>query len=256
MHRHPICIATWAGIALLIAACGGSTASRTATSAAAPPAAAPVAPSASPSASPSEAASQAAASRSGLPDLSEIFGSVTKLDSLTGYQISISIEQAAGKTDVTVTNVRTPVDAAHYDVTTPQGQKLSIVKIEEHGWVSQDGTTFVRTPLLALDSVLDPFTPVALFRAFQKQSAFKALTAVGTEEKHGVQATHYHIDENTPLPPTAAGTIPPGASADVWVAEDGFLVGLEAQGFGADLTSMSVEVTRINDPTLKVEPPA
>jgi hypothetical protein len=251
MHRHPISLATLAGIAVLIAACGGSTASP-----AASPSAAAVAPSASPSASASGVASQAAASPGGRTDLSEIFGSVTKLDSLTGYQVSMSLEQAAGKTDVTVTKVREPTNAAHYDVSTPQGQNISIVKIEEHGWVSQDGATFERTPLLALDSVLDPFTPETLFRAFQKQSAFKALTAVGTEERNGVQATHYHIDENTPLPPTATGTIPPGASADVWVAEDGFLVSLDAQGFGADLTSMSVEVTRINDPTLQVEPPA
>ena len=249
MHRHPISLATLAVIALLVAACGGSTASPAASPSAA------VAPSASPSASPTVAASQAAALPSGRPDPSEIFGSVTKLDSLTGYQISISIEQAAGKTDITVTNVREPVDAAHYDVSTPQGEKISIVKIEEHGWVSRDGATFERTPLLALDAVLDPYTPNALFRALQKQLPIRALAAVGTEEKNGVQATHYHIDENTPLPPTATGTIPPGARADVWVAEDGFLVGLEVHGFGADMTSMSVEVTHINDPSLKVEPP-
>jgi hypothetical protein len=249
------CLATLAGVALVIAGCGGSVAPPPATSEAAPSAVASVSPLASPSAPPSQPPPQAAASPSRQLGLSGILGSVTKLDSLTGYQISMSIEQAAGTTDVTATTVREPVDAARYDVSKPQGEKSSIIKIEEHGWLSNDGSTFVRTPLIALDSALNPFTPAAIGRAIQTQAALNSLMAVGTEEKNGVQAIHYHVDEATTRPPTAAGTIPPGASADVWVAEDGYLVGLVATGFGADLASMSVEVTRINDPSLEVEPP-
>ena len=253
MDRRSIRLAAVAGVAVLVVACGGSTASPAATGAASPSAEASVAPSvASPSAS---AASQAAVSPGASPDLSAIFGSVTKLDSLTGYQIALSMEQAAGKTDINVTSVRKPVDASRYDISTPDGKKIVIVKIGNDGWVSQDGTTFVKTPAAALGGLLDAFTPEALLGGFEKQSAFKALTAVGTETKNGVQATHYHIDQSTPLPPDAAGTIPPGATADIWVSEDGFLVGLEAQGFGSDLTSMSVEVTHINDPALKVDAP-
>ena len=253
------CLATLAGVALVIAGCGGSATLRTAASAASPSAVASVSPPAAPSASPSQPLSQppsqAAASPGGQLGLSGILGSVTKLDSLTGYQVSMSIEQAAGTTDVTATTVREPVDAAHYDVSKPDGEQVSIIKVEEHGWLSEDGSTFVRTPLIALDSALNPFTPGAIVRTVQVQPAFNSLMAVGTEEKNGVPAIRYHVDEATTLPPTAAGTIPPGASADVWVAEDGYLVGLEATGFGADLASMSVEVTRINDPSLEVEPP-
>jgi hypothetical protein len=256
MDRRSIRLAALAGVALLVVACGGSTASPAATGAASPSAEASVAPSAAASPSASAAASQAAVSPGATPDLSAIFGgSVTKLDSLTGYQIALSMEQAAGKTDINVTSVRKPVDASRYDISTPDGKKIVIVKIGNDGWVSQDGTTFVKTPAAALGGLLDAFTPEALLGGFEKQSAFKALTAVGTETKNGVQATHYHIDQNTPLPPDAAGTIPPGATADIWVSEDGFLVGLEAQGFGSDLTSMSVEVTHINDPALKVDAP-
>jgi hypothetical protein len=255
MTRRPLRLAIVAGIVVLIAACGGSTASPAAsTGAGASPSASAAEPSAA--SSPSEVASPSQAAVPGAsPDLSQILGSVTKLDSLTSYQITITMQAAAGTTDIAVTSIRKPVEASRYDISTPQGQKIVVVRIGSDAWVSQDGTTFVKTPATAVTTMLDLFTPEALLGGFQKQDAFKALTAVGTETRNGVQTTHYHIDDTTPLPSDAKGTIPPGASADIWVSEEGYLVGLEAKGLASGMTSMSLEVTHINDSGLKVEPP-
>jgi hypothetical protein len=201
--------------------------------------------------------SQAAVSPGASPDLAALFGTATRLDSLTSYQISMSTTQSAGTTTIDITSVRKPVDAARYDISTPDGKKVVVVKIGDDGWVSQDGTTFIKTPAAALGTMLNLFTPESLFGAFQKQESFlKSFAVVGTEEKNGVQATHYHVDSSTPLPSDAPGTIPPGATADIWISEDGYLVALEAQNVSSDMSAVTVEVTHINDPALKVDAPA
>ena len=55
--------------------------------------------------------------------------------------------------------------------------------------------------------------------------------------------------------------VPAGAVADIWVAtEGGYLVALEASGLtgsgNGSFSSINVELTNVNDPSLKVEPPA
>ena len=115
-------------------------------------------------------------------------------------------------------------------------------------------------PVATVATLTDVLAPEKLFASFKNQEAFKYLTAVGSESKNGVQATHYHVDDQTPLPP-GSETIPPGAIGDVWVSEDGYLVALEFSGANTDVAgqgkidSMKIEVTHVNDPALTVEQP-
>ena len=55
-------------------------------------------------------------------------------------------------------------------------------------------------------------------------------------------------------------TFPPNGSMDVWVAVDGgYLVGMTYKGAHpstAQGTSIEVQITRVNDPAITIEPPA
>jgi hypothetical protein len=247
-------LAGMAGIALLIAACGG-------TAATAAPTTVPeatVAPTQAPTdAQPTDAASNGPVPS--LPDLSTIFGSVDLLDSLDRYKISVEIAGASGTTKMDVTTIREPVAATKIDMTTA-GQQISIIKIAEKAWLDQGGTGYTEVPAAAVASLTDVLAPEKLFASFKNQDAFKYLTPVGTETKNGVQATHYHVDDQTPLPP-GSESIPPGVNGDIWVSEEGYLVALEMSGINTDVTgqgtidSMKIEVTNINDTGLTVEPP-
>jgi hypothetical protein len=192
------------------------------------------------------------------PDLSSIFGSVDLLDSLDRYKISVEI--AGGERDHEdgrVTTIREPVAATKIDMTTA-GQQISIIKIADkalaqpgrhrlHGGAGGGDREPHRRPC-AREAV----------RVVQNQDAFKYLTPTGTETKNGVQATHYHVDDQTPLPP--GGRHPPGVNGDIWdprrlprrPRDVGINTDVTGQG---TIDSMKIEVTNINDAALAVEPP-
>ena len=93
----------------------------------------------------------------------------------------------------------------------------------------------------------------------QKQPELAYLQNMGTEQKNGQNAVHLHADQNTPLP-AGSSPIPAGTLFDMWVAADGgYLVALEATGLlstDATVGSIQIELTNVNDPTLKIEAPA
>jgi hypothetical protein len=248
--------------ALLVGACAASTstAAPTATTAAVSSPAAtetPTTPPAAPSEAPTDA--QASGPAASGPDLSSIFGSVDLLDSLDRYQLTVEMTGASGTTTMDVTTIREPVAASKIDMTTA-GQQISIVQIGDKAWVKQGATGFIAVPASSVSTLTDVLAPEKLFASFKNEEAFKSLTAVGSETKNGVQATHYHVDDKTQL---AAGseTIPPGAVADVWVSEDGYLVALEFSGAQTQVAgqgtidSMKIEVSHINDPALEIAAP-
>ncbi len=251
-------LAGMAGIALLVAACGGSAATTAPTSA---PEATAVPTEVPTDAQSPEAPTDAASNGPlpSLPDLSSIFGSVDLLDSLDRYKISVEIAGASGTTNMDVTTIREPVAATKIEMTTA-GQQIAIVKVGDKAWLDQGGMGFVEVPAAAVANLTDVLAPEKLLASFQSQDAFKYLTPTGTESKNGVQATRYHVDDQTPVPP-GSESIPPGVTGDIWVAEDGYLVALEMSGLNTDITgtgtidSMQVEVTNINDAGLTVETP-
>jgi hypothetical protein len=210
---------------------------------------------------PSAAATDAARSElpASSPDASGIFGSVDLLDSLDRYEITVEMAGSNGTSTMDVTTIREPVIATKADVDTA-GQQISIVRIGDKAWLKQGTSGFIAVPVAAVSTLTDAFAPEKLFASFKNQPAFASLTAVGTETKNGVQATHYHVDDRTPLPP-GSKSLPPGAMGDVWVSEDGYLVALEFSGAATDVAgqgtidSMKIEVSHINDAGLEIQPP-
>ena len=96
------------------------------------------------------------------------------------------------------------------------------------------------------------YDPTLMVAAFSGTGWAQSAANKGTEQKNGVNTTHYRIDGTT----LAAGFtgLPAGATIDTWVSDQGFVVALEATGFpGGDL---SIQVTGIDDPANKVDKPS
>lgn len=249
-------LAGTAGIALLIAACSGTTATSAPTGA--PTSAATAAPTDAATEAPTDAASEAPTDGAS-PDLGALADFAARLAALDSYTVSMTVDGPAGKTSISTTTVRSPVEASRYEIGSPDGTTIAIVKIGDDAWVSQDGATYLKVPASTVDSMLGSVKPELLLGAFQLDAMANDTIAVGTETKNGQQATHYHIDDQTPVPAGGA-TVPPGMVADFWITDDGLLVAFEASGLGpstgSQFDTLNVQITDINDPTLTVEEPA
>jgi hypothetical protein len=263
-----------AGMSLVVAACSGSAATpapsaapptlglQSAAPTAAPASAAPTvapataaptpAPTQEPTAAPSEVPS-GAATASALPSLD--FSDITKnLSHLTSYHETFDQTGGAHDLHAEVVIVRAP--KLEESVVTAD-QRLVIIGTDTY--VDTGTGKFVKNmvPPAALQGEFDAFDPGVFLRSFQKAVDFAAVPVVGVETKNGVQAVHFHADSSTSLGP-GKPTIPPGAVFDLWVSSDNdYLVALEYSGVqeNGKLTSGSIELTNVNDPSLSVPVP-
>jgi hypothetical protein len=243
--------------ALLFAACGSSA---TPTPAGNPaPAASPAAPAASQAAAPSAAAPSAPASVAPAASVADVGGAATALSNLTSYEVTVTATGGSdgGTADIIVVRTPTPAQSFTADF---GGQKLRIISIGTDVWVDSGTGTFVKNaiPQAAAQAMTAGFDPGTYLSLINKNGFLHALQTVGQETKNGVPTLHLHGDHSTPV---AAGqpTIPPGAVIDVWVSADGgYLVALEGTGItdSSGPSSVKLEVTHINDSSLKVSPPA
>jgi hypothetical protein len=210
-------------IALLVAACGGSTASGSAAASSAPVASATSAASSSAGA---EASSGASAGAFPSFDLSSVLGGLQNVDS---YQETITID---GKEVYSATVVTKPVLARSI---TASGTKF--VLIGDKAWMSQDGTTYQAVTQAIAAPMIGIFDPAVLIGAFGSTAWAQGSTDVGAEQKNGVSAHHYRIDSTSPL--ATQLSIPANGSIDIWIADDGYLVAVETTGFTGQKTCKS-----------------
>ncbi len=256
------------GVMALLAACGGSSATRAPT-AAAPGGAAPAsagAPSQAPAApsAPSVAAS-AAASAAPQPSVGDVANSASGLANLSSYKLSLATSGGSQNMTVTVVVVRKP-SFAESITESVGGHTIRMVIVGTTLWMDEGTGTFVKTPLppSAIQSMTVGFDPAVTLHEINKNGMLSALKTVGVETKNGVQAIHLHGDHSTPVP-AGQPTIPPGGTVDLWIATDGnYLVAMEWSGVisagatpSATLpTSAKWEITNSNDPSLSVSAPS
>jgi hypothetical protein len=231
-------------IAFVLAACG-ATASPT------PSASTPTS-----SAAPSSAASQPTASGpsdsgpvASAPAI-DLEGAAAALEDIDSYKLTISIEGTTATT-VEAVIVREPELAQH--ITSTAGTVTTeIIVIGDQAWVGTAGI-FQSVPVATVGSLASAFDPALMLGQVTQPGMEQALQAVGEEERNGVQTTHYRIDENSPG--SGLMSFPPGGVFDLWVAEEGYLVAMEATGLSDAMTSLKMDVTDINSPTNVVEAP-
>jgi hypothetical protein len=241
--RAAACLAL--GGAVLVAACSGSTSSG----------APSVEPTAITSAAPSVAAETTAptAAASGglvLPSLpiaipSFDIGTLTAgLANVNSYKVAITLGTDQSLSGTVVTK---PVLARDY--TLKDG--THIIVIGDKAWIGKGSATPQAVPGAMASALFSMFDPTLLVGAFSGPAVAAAATNQGTETKNGVQATHYHVDSTTGA---GASGIPSGASLDLWIADKGYLVALEAKGFPQG--DFSIQVTEVDDPANQVVAPS
>ena len=228
-------------LALLLAACGGGTASGapTASGGTSGATAAPA---------PSTGAVETGAPAESLPfaipsfDLSEITKGLANVDS---YHVVITV---GGKEQYSGTVVTKPVLSRDLLI----NGTTHVVVIGDEAWVGQGEEPLQAVPAAMASGIFAAFDPTLLVGMFSGSEWAASSANKGTESKNGVNATHYRIDSTT----LASGFtgLPAGATIDSWVSDEGFLVGLETTGFPSG--DMSIQVTNVDDPANKVERPA
>lgn len=181
------------------------------------------------------------------------------LANLNSYKVTMQIAGSdALNVETVVVNGALPAKSV---METSGSTVFRVIEIGQDVWVDQGSGTYVKNalPKTTVDAMITPFDPVSMFANISKLPQVGYLQNQGTENKNGINSVHLHADSTTPLP-AGASPIPAGAVFDMWVAVDGgYLVGLEGSGLdktGATSSSISIELTNVNDPSLKVEPPA
>jgi hypothetical protein len=229
-------------IALLLAACGGGTASGAPT-ATGGTSGATAAPSTGSVATPP-------ASEGSIPPLaipSFDVSAITKgLENVDSYRIAITVNGEEQYKGVVVTK---PVLSR--DITVSGSTR--IVVIGDEAWVAQGSEPLKSVPAQLATTMFAAFDPTLMVGMFSGPEWAQSSLDKGSEQKNGVSTHHYLIDSTT-----AAGGftgVPPGASVNIWIADEGYLVAWESSGFagGGD---MSIQVTGVDDPANKVDRPS
>ncbi len=227
-------------VALLLAACGGGTASG--------PASTGGTSSATAAAAPSTGVVATGAPEESLPFAIPSFdiGELTKgLDNVDSYRVSASVGGVEQYSGVVVTK---PVLSR--DITISGGTR--IVVIGDEAWVAQGSEPLKSVPSQLATTMFAAFDPTLMVGMFSGPQWAQSSIDKGTEQKNGVSAKHMLIDSSTAG--VALAGLPPGASIDLWIADEGYLVAWESKGTtGGDI---SIQVTGVDDPANKVDRPS
>lgn len=227
-------------IALVLAACGGATGSGAASGGATR---API-DSALPSSGLALPSGLTLPSGLAIPsfDIGQLTAGLANVDS---YKVVITI---GGKETYSGTVVTKPVLSRDLLI----NGTTHVVVIGNEAWVGESGETLKSVPAAMAQGIFAAFDPTLLVGMFSGAQWAASSANKGTENKNGVDATHYRIDSST-LASGFSG-LPSGAAIDTWISDQGFLVGLEATGFpGGD---MSIQVSDVDDPANKVDRPS
>ena len=230
-------------IALLLAACGGGTASGT-------PTATGGTSTATATPAPSTGAVETPApSDGGFPSFaipSFDVGAITKgLENVDSYRVAITVNGVEQYKGVVVTKPE-----LSRDITISGGTR--IVVIGDEAWVAQGSEPLKAVPSQLANGMFAAFDPTLMVGMFSGPEWAQSSLDKGTEEKNGVSTHHYLIDSTTAV--GGFSGVPAGASINLWIADEGYLVALESTGMGTG--DLSIQVTGVDDPGNKVDRPS
>jgi hypothetical protein len=274
MIRHPrtLAVPVLMLVALLaLAACGGSSAPAASSEPGATPAAgATAAPAATSDAAATEAAATEAPAAGGAVNLGDAAASLETLDNYS-FKIEMAAEGgskgmmgmvASGGAIVMEGALQLkPVEAADITMTLGDGSQSTEIGyriIGDKAYMNLGGTSWMAASADDAAAAIDSLKPDKLLKGY----ATADMGWVGEEDKNGIPSVHWRSTADPGIGgmlglPTATWTI------DTWLAkEGGFPVSssIVAEGKNdageAGKFSISVDVTGVNDPKLKIEAPA
>jgi hypothetical protein len=228
-------------IALILAACGGSTGSSAPSANGGTSGA-----TATPAASTGDVSNPTAATPTFAIPSFDISSLTAGLDKVASYRVSITVGGVEQYKAVVVTK---PVVSR--DITVSGGTRFVVIGNE--AWTADGSGPLTSVPSALATSMLAAFDPAILLGAFSSVQWSQSSVDKGTEQKNGVNAHHFLIDSTTLV--GGLSGLPAGASINFWIADDGYLVAWESTGLasGGDTT---IEVTGVNDPANKVDRPS
>jgi hypothetical protein len=262
MTRASRLLALTAIAAIAVAACGGSSAtstpSPTATPAATPEPVDTPAPTASPDSSPAGDG----------PDLE---GAASALDAIKKYEISLSISGmlpvAEGASAIEMSGLVDQENDAYqfelkgFDQLQALGSSdVKFIVIGNDAWIDLGTGGYIPSPGggAAAESMRTSLAPATLLGQFPT-SGYE-LFRVGEEDRNGIATTHYHASAQDT--PALASSIGENGVMDFWISDEGgYLVSMEMDGemdVQGTMTpvKMSIDLSRINDPSISIQPPS
>lgn len=197
------------------------------------------------SAAPSDTALNPGAAAAGISDLES-------------YQVEINLTAGEDSTTLTILTTKSPVAATHY--TMVGADSMEVITIEGEGsWLLQNGSWV--EPQGGVDLYLSVFNflaPDKIVSTYQLGNLATYFQDLGSEDHNGIATKHLHLEAGDVSGPPAAN-FPADGVFDLWLAEDGgYLVGLAFSGTDAETgipSEISIEVSRVNDPSISIEPP-
>jgi hypothetical protein len=180
-------------------------------------------------------------------DLSTLTAGIPGADS---YRTSFSVGGVEQYHSVVVTK---PVLAKEITLLDNGEVGTRIIVIGTKAWmaIGADGA-FTPDQSGAATAMLLAFDPTTWIGAYAQLDWLGGGIDSGTEQKNGVNARHLKIDSTTIV--GAAAKLPAGASIDIWVADQGYVVAWETTGFATG-EDVAIEITGVNDPANKVVAP-
>ncbi len=227
--------------ALLLAACGGATSS---------PSLGASAPAPAPSTGIALPSGLALPSDLAIPSF-DLSGLVTNLENVDSYKVVIDTGDGSTYSGTVVTK---PV--ASRDLYIGEGSDAThIVTIGDEAWMGTGDGPLESAPSALIAGMIPLFDPAVLLSVFANQSLLQYADNLGQEDKNGQPTTHYKVDVSK-IPNFATLGMPAGATIEMWVADEGYLVSFLATDFGGDGSNLAVDVTNVNDPANVVERPS
>jgi hypothetical protein len=241
-------VALVAVTALVVAGCGGNSATP------------------APSATPTSAASATATDSAGTNANAGLAGAAAALGNQNSYKFSMSLigdfgsmlASLAGSTD-TADNISGTITLMPDKQADINGSGFHIIETQGFDYMDLAGTgSFSQTPIT--NSMVDTFSPSTIFSNSIVASTFADWNLVGTESKGGVQADHYQADDAAVATyGSVLGITGATWTTDVWVAHDGgYLLSVNISAKAADGSmpyEMKFDITNVNDAGNKVAAP-
>ena len=241
MTRAPRLFSLAAIAVLAVAACGGSAASTS--------------------------ASEAPASQAAGPDVG---AAAQALDDVQKYALDLTVsglmQTAEGESGITMSGVVDRESEAYQfqmsgvaGFEALGGSAISFILIGDDAWISTGDGAYIPTPggATMFSQFTEGLAPQTLL-GMVPPSALQGMTPAGTEEKNGVATTHYRVT-GADSPQVAEG-LGADAAIDVWIADEGYMVGMVMNGTmdvsgTATPIQMSMDISRINDASIEIEAP-
>jgi hypothetical protein len=201
------------------------------------------------------------------PDLLDAANALADLDSYRVAVTSVGLvpsTTSAGIVRMSSTTVTGEEPAARFSISGLDGipaGRLEAIVIGDQAWTRDGAGHWSKSPGGAadFDAAFTALSPMDLSTEFDGLAP--GMTAVGSERRNGVPASHFRVESSSAV---AAGAGLTSGTADLWIAaHGGYLVAFSVDGswdVDGDGTStpvtLRIDVSHVDDPANTIRPPA